>query len=210
MKKAGCILLMAVLGASQASASVPTGSSPRFDIGGGMEVGGFFGDTSRDWRPGMGGLVFAQVPWKHNLEARLLAGMVWNDGSNSAVQTADVADFGAQAGDRPYSFRRTNLEATLLWRVEPFAIHEYGVPYLGMGIGTYERRPEYRSAPDLTSPRRVTGDWDGGFHGLAGLRFFRTSGLFIGLEGGCRWIDTPGKWTSAYDVSFLLGVQLGI
>lgn len=204
MKKVGWLLLAVLLGSAHACAAGP--AEPRFDIGGGFDVGGFFGEMGDSWSPGAGGLLFAQVPWKHNLEGRLLAGMVWNDASDDGTS---VLAAGRPEGTLDH-YRRTNLEATALWRVESLSIQEFAVPYLGVGIGTYERRVEYRPVSMDGAVRPTSSGWDAGFHGLAGMRFYRTSGLFLGLEGGARWIDTPGEWTEAYDVSLLLGIQLGI
>jgi hypothetical protein len=142
---------------------------------------------------------------KHDLEVRLLGSMQWNDGSLVERIPADDPDLGAVPGDRPDSFRRTSLEASLLWRVERYALDNYGVPYIGAGLSTYERITRYAGTESLHQETA----WDQGVHALAGLRLYRTSGLFLAAEVKLHGIDTPGEWTIAYEGALLLGFLIG-
>jgi hypothetical protein len=175
------------------------------DVGGGLLTGGYLGELRHDWQVGLGGSLFLQHPMKHDLELRLLGSMQWNDGSLVARDSADDPDLGALPGDRPDSFRRTSLEASLLWRIEPWALDNYGVPYLGAGLSTYERVTQFHG---IDAIHEETG-WDQGFHALAGLRLYRTSGLFVGVEAKLHAIDTPSEWTYAYEGALLLGYLIG-
>jgi hypothetical protein len=185
----------------------------KVDVGGGILAGGYFGEPSHDWSIGMGGSLFIQSPVYCHLEGRLRASMLWNDGNRSVSDGNDEPDLGAEAGDQVKSFRRSSYELSLLWKAEDRPDAEFIVPYLGTGISTYERRVEFLSTgsaePANEAPYvRTESGWDWGFHGIAGLRFYRTSGLFVALEGTCHAIDTPKEWTGAYDISLLLGVEL--
>ncbi|MBM3287533.1 MAG: hypothetical protein FJY88_09335 [Candidatus Eisenbacteria bacterium] len=180
------------------------GERASFDVGGGLLMGGYLGDLQDNWSPGMGGSLFIQVPWCCDTEGRLRASMLWNDGATRGGVVGDGPDLGALEGDTPRSFRRTSYEATLLWRAECCPIGDAGVPYLGAGIAAYERDIVY----DNPSGRNEVGAWSWGGHGVAGLRLYRTSGLFVALEGTLHAFDTPKKWTVGYDAALLVGVRL--
>ena len=175
------------------------------DVGGGLLMGGYLGELRHDWHVGLGGNLFVQHPMKHDLEVRLLGSMQWNDGSLQERHPADDPDLGALPGERPDSFRRASYEASLLWRVEPLALDNYGVPYVGAGLSAYERVLRYQGT---SGPHEVSA-WDQGFHALAGLRLYRTSGLLLATEVKMHGIDTPSEWTFAYEGALLVGFLIG-
>jgi hypothetical protein len=188
-----------------AGASAQAGNEIPLDVGGGLLTGGYLGELRHDWQVGLGGSLFLQHPMKHDLELRLLGSMQWNDGSLVERIPADDPDLGALPGDRPDSFRRTSLEASLLWRVESLALDNYGVPYIGAGLSTYEWVIDYIGTESIHQEK----GWDQGFHALAGLRLYRTSGLFLSVEAKLHGIDTPREWTYAYEGALLLGLLIG-
>ena len=204
MRVTGSVLLMVVL-LLVLTPTLSGASSIPIDVGGGLLVGGYFGELRHDWQAGVGGTLFLQVPWKYDIEGRLSGSMQWNDGSLRAREAHNDPDLGARPAERPRSFRRASYTASVLWRAECCPVGDFGVPLLGAGIGTYERAVTY-DGPSGT--RRVSG-WDPGVHAIAGVRLYRTSGMFLELEGAVRGIDTPKRWTTAYDATLLLGVQVG-
>jgi hypothetical protein len=177
-------------------------------------AGGYFGELSRQWDLGMGGSLFIQTPLCCSFEGRLRASMLWSDGSARVPFGQGGPDLGALPGDRTRSFRRSTYELSLLWKAERGVEAHFAVPYLGAGISTYERRVEFQGSAGIAQPAndasliRTHSAWDWGFHGIGGMRFYRTSGLFVGLEGTFHAIDMPDEWTGAYDISLLLGVEL--
>ncbi len=175
------------------------------DVGGGLVTGGYFGELRHDWTVGMGGNLFIQYPTDYDLEIRLLGSMQWNDGSMTERHAEGDPDLGAEPGDLPDTFRRASFEATLLWRIERWSIGDVGVPYVGIGPSAYEMVLDYRGE---AGARKVT-RWEQGLHLVSGLRFYRTSGLFIGAEAKLHGIDTPREWTYGYEAAFLLGVMIG-
>jgi hypothetical protein len=183
-------------------------------VGGGVIAGGYFGELKHDWNLGMGGSLFMQTPLCCSFEGRLRASMLWNDGSGLPPHGADAPDLGALAGERAHSFRRATYELSLLHRMECRGGREFAVPYLGAGFSAYERRVEYQSGSGGWDQEaggislRTHSAWDLGFHGIGGIRFYRTTGYFVGLEGTFHAIDTPTEWTGAYDISLLLGLEL--
>jgi opacity protein-like surface antigen len=194
------VVLMPCVGTSaHAEANLP------LDVGGGLLTGGYLGELRHDWRVGLGGSLFLQHPMRYDLELRLLGSMLWNDGSLTERHPAGDPDLGALPGDRPESFRRASFEGSLLWRIEPWALDNYGVPYLGAGLSTYERVIRYQTETGL----HEVNAWDQGFHALAGLRLYRTSGLFLATEFKLHGIDTPAQWTFAYEGSLLVGFLIG-
>jgi len=193
------VLLPLTGGSALADTEIP------IDVGGGFLTGSYLGELRDDWSVGLGGSLFIQVPMKHDLEARFLTSMQWNDGSLVERYPANDPDLGALPGDRPDSFRRTSFELSLLWRVERWALNNYGVPYVGAGLSGYERVITYQG----TEGEHRVNDWDTGVHGLAGMRLYRTSGLFLSTEVKLHAIDTPDNWTYAYEGALLLGVLLG-
>lgn len=202
--------------AASLGAALPAAGATPVDVGGGILAGGYFGELRHDWEAGPGATLFVQFPWKCDLEGRLGASMVWNDGSmRERVGLADP-DLGAEPGEAPEAYRRTSLAASLLWRLEPMALGEVAVPYIGAGFAFHERRVDFARAIDsgLDShgpayATRRTIAWDSGPQAIAGVRFYRTSGLFVSLEGTVHAIDTPEEWSFAYDAAFLLGYQIG-
>lgn len=220
MRMRGAVVLSLVLLSIAATPALsrcgsgPASSGGTLSVGGGILAGGYFGELSHDWNLGMGGSLFLQAPLCCSFEGRLRASMLWNDGSGSIPYGHDAPDLGALPGERVRSFRRASYEMSLLHRVECRSGNGFAVPYLGAGIGGYERRVQYSrstigvvEAPGSTFIRTHTA-WDMGFHGIGGIRFYRTTGLFVGFEGTFHAIDTPKEWTGAYDISLLLGVEL--
>lgn len=193
------VLLLSAGGSACADTEIP------LDVGGGFLTGGYLGELRHDWDVGLGGSLFIQHPMKYDLETRLLTSMTWNDGSLVERFPVNDPDLGAKPGDRPDSFRRATVELSLLWRIERWALDNYGVPYIGTGLSAYERVITYQG---LDGERRVD-DWDRGLHALAGLRLYRTSGLFLSTEVKLHGIDTPEEWSYAYEGALLLGVLLG-
>lgn len=195
---------------------LPAAAASPIDVGGGIVAGGYLGELRHDWDAGPGGTIFVQFPWKCDLEGRVGATMVWSEGSMRERVSEDDPDLGAEPGELPDAYRRTSLAAALLWRVESLAIGEAGVPYIGAGFGFHERRIDFAppvvrgildDSRDTTSRRTIA--WDSGPLGIVGVRFYRTSGLFVSLEGTVHAIDTPENWSFAYDAAFLLGFQIG-
>jgi hypothetical protein len=197
------IALLFLLGIpAWASAAIPMA------LGGGFTVGGYLGDLSHQWKVGPGGTLFAQAPIGRSFEARLGGAMQWSDGDLRAQDpAADLPDFGAHAGDLARSYRRTSITASLIYRIDSSACRDYVAPYVGAGVGRYESRVTFDTTP-IAGRREATG-WDSGVHGLAGIRFYRTSGVFFSIEAMIHGIDTPREWTAAYDGTFLMGVEIG-
>ncbi len=219
MRMRGIVLLAFVLSLITAYPAVSDcgetheGRGGTLGIGGGVLAGGYFGEMKHDWNLGMGGSLFIQTPLCGPFEGRLRASMLWNDGSGRTPYGHDAPDLGALPRERCRSFRRTTCEMSLLWRAECCVGNEFAIPYLGGGVSTYERRVEFSGAETDrlsggASSIRTHSAWDWGFHGIGGVRFYRTTGLFVGLEGTIHAIDTPREWTGAYDISLLLGVEL--
>ncbi len=196
--------------------AIPAGGAIPVDLGGGIVAGGYFGDLRHDWDAGPGGTVFIQFPCKCDLEGRLTAAMVWNNGSMRERAREEGPDLGAEPGELADAYRRTTVAASLLWRVERLAIGDVGVPYIGGGFAFHERRVDFARPSELETPgggptydiRRDIA-WDAGFLGTGGVRFYRTSGVFLALEATVHAIDTPSEWAYAYDAAFLLGYQIG-
>ena len=197
------LVLLLTLGIpASVSAVIPMG------LGGGLSVGGYFGDLSRDWNAGPGGTLFAQVPIGCCFEGRLSGSMQWSDGTlRMQDPDAEHPDLGAHEGDLSRSYRRTTLAAALIYRFDSKACRGFMVPYAGAGVGRYERAVTYDTTPAV-GRHEVVG-WDGGVQALAGIRFYRTSGLFFSLEAVVHGIDTPREWTAAYEGFLLAGVELG-
>jgi hypothetical protein len=220
MRMRGAVLLAFVLlsiAARPALSGCAGGSADcgkTLGVGGGILAGGYFGEPSHDWDLGMGGSLFIQTPLCCSFEGRLRASMVWNDGSGIVRSENDGPDLGPLPGDRLRSFRRSTYDLSLLWKADRCSEDGFAIPYLGAGISTYERRVEFLSNAGNTPLANVApiiqthSAWDWGFHGIGGMRFYRTSGLFVGLEGTFHAIDTPDEWTGACDISLLLGVEL--
>lgn len=183
-------------------------------VGGGVVAGGYFGELKHDWNLGLGGSLFLQTPLCCSFEGRVRASMLWNDGSRRPPYGQDAPDLGALPGERVRSFRRATYEMSLLRRMDCRNGNGFAVPYLGAGLGAYERKVEFESGPASENPAeesivlRTHSAWDVGFHGIGGIRFYRTTGYFVGLEGTLHAIDTPKEWTGAYDISLLFGVEL--
>jgi hypothetical protein len=186
-----------------ASAALP------LSVGGGPLLGGYLGDVRDDWRIGIGASAFVETEIVSDLDARLIGSIQWNDGS-LRPRDADggMAALGGKPGESPRSCRRSSIAACAVYRLESRAYRDFLVPYAGMGVECVEREVVF-DAPDLAHEREVTGR-DGGLLAIAGLRFYRTSGLFISLEAKLHCLDTPQQWTTAYDASLLVGAQLGL
>ncbi|MBD3162676.1 MAG: hypothetical protein GF346_09900 [Candidatus Eisenbacteria bacterium] len=188
-------------------AARPAGAEAKIalDVGGGLIAGGYFEELRHDWRVGPGGTLFVQLPLQNSLEARLSGSMQWNDGTLREATGDGEPNLGQRPGDLTDTFRRTSVEAALLWRVEPRAIGQVGVPYVGAGVSTYELAAKY-STPE--GDREWT-EWEPGGHFLAGVRFYRTSGLFLSMEGKLHGIDAPDDWIYAYEGAVLIGWMIG-
>jgi hypothetical protein len=192
----------------------PAACGRTFGVGGGVVAGGYFGELKHDWDLGMGGSLFLQTPLCCSFEGRLRASMLWNDGSGLPPYGHDAPDLGALPGERVRSSRRATYELSLIRKAERRRGSGFAVPYLGAGLSAYERRVEFQGGSDggdqadEGSLLRTHAAWDLGFHGIGGIRFYRTTGIFVGLEGTFHAIDTPKEWTGAYDISLLLGVEL--
>ena len=185
-----------------------------FDIGGGLVSGGYLGELRHDWRAGVGGMLYVQTLLCCDVEGRLSASMQWNDGSmvKSRAPSNDP-DLGALPGDRPRTFRRATYAATVLWRLERLALGDVGLPYVGVGGGTYERVVRYAMPNDggvESAPVEIheARGWDLGIHAVGGLRLYRTSGMYVALEGAIHGIDTPNRWTTAYNGAILVGIEM--
>ena len=189
-----------------AAGPVAAESGIPLDVGGGLIAGGYLEDLRRDWRAGPGGTLFIQLPLPHDLEARLSGSMLWSVGSGRSRTAGGGPDLGGRPGDLPDAIRRTSVEGALLWRLEPLAIGQVGVPYVGAGLSAYELAATY-SAPG--GGERGSARWDPGAHLVAGLRFYRTSGLFVAVETKLHGIDTPGAWSYAYEGGVLIGWMIG-
>ena len=198
-----CVLLILLGVPACASAVIPMA------LGGGLTVGGYLGDLSHEWKVGPGGVLFAQVPIGYRFEARLSGSMQWSDGNLKPRDPgADMPDLGARAGDLARTYRRTAIAAAFIYRADSKALKNFMVPYLGAGVGRYERVVTFDTTP-IPGRREATG-WENGIQGLVGVRFYRTSGMFFSIEATIHGIDTPREWTAAYDGLFLIGVEIGI
>jgi hypothetical protein len=178
-------------------------------LGGGFSAGGYLGDLSHEWKVGPGGILFAQVPIGYRFEGRLSGSMQWSDGNLMPRDPdAEMPDLGARTGDLARTYRRTAIAAAFIYRADARALKDFMVPYVGAGVGRYERMVTFDTTP-MAGRRKATG-WDNGIQGLLGLRFYRTSGLFFSIEATFHGIDTPREWTAAYDGHFLMGVEMGL
>lgn len=196
------ILLLAIVPACAYAA-------PPMSIGGGPLLGGYLGDLRHDWPVGAGVSAFLEAEIESGIDLRLAGSIQWNDGSLRPWGIdRSSADLGGRVGESPRSFRRSTIAACAIHRLESRAYRDFLVPYAGMGVEYAERSMTF-DAPDFAHGRRVIGR-DGGLLAIAGLRFYRTSGLFVSLEGRLHGLDTPQEWTAAYDVSMLVGAQLGL
>jgi hypothetical protein len=209
MRKSLVVATVWLLSLTFAGVSRGQEAPPPIDVGGGLVLGGYFGEASHDWRLGPGGTLFVQLALPSNFEARLLGAMQWSDGTRVARASEEGADLGGGPGNLPRSLRRTSLVAALLYRLESHPLGDFGVPYFGAGVGTVETRALYDVTVEDIAVRRSVSSWNPGVHGLAGVRLYRTSGLFLGFEGQVHGIDTPREWTLAYDAAVLLGVMTG-
>ncbi|MDM7916437.1 MAG: outer membrane beta-barrel protein [Candidatus Eisenbacteria bacterium] len=208
-----CGIASCGLFSAAAAAAAVEGTVPPLEIGGAFIVGGYFDDSRHDWQAGPGAMLFLEAPLGYDFRGRLAGSMLWNDGSDEPPRSKQ-ASAAAPLGGLADSHRRTAIEADLVYKLESLAIGTFGLPYIGAGFGGYERRDSYAIGVPIEGDavERGTIDrsgWDLGFQALAGVKFYRTSGLFVGLEGIFRLIDTPDETTEAYDIGFVLGYQTG-
>ncbi len=118
-----------------------------------------------------------------------------------------MPDLGAHAGDLARSYRRTSITASLIYRIDSTAPPELRGSVRRRGRGPLRTAGHFDTTP-IAARRAATG-WDSGVLGLAGIRFYRTSGVFFSIEATIHGIDTPREWTVAYDGTFLMGVEIG-
>ncbi len=186
-------------------------SADDYDGGPGLELSGFY-------------RIHKFLDVRANVGARFLEG-----NQIAQMEGRRAPDLGARWGERPDKARVMPFTVDLIVRAEQWSKGRFWVPYAGVGIGFYdvevtylpsligEEPPEtegFARGDDPDSPvaedTRTARLYKFGWNGKAGVRLYRTSGMFVNLESAVHGIDTDRRWQPMWDVSVGVGFLLPV
>jgi hypothetical protein len=174
----------------------------------------FFDRAAKDWRLGMGFDLSASFCVAPRLDVRGDWGLRWADGTRQRITSnTPRPNWGGSPGDETLRLRTMPLTCDLIYRME-CCRSACCAPYFGAGLGFYDLQARFRkgeAAPDLDKASdaddagMIANIYRFGWNARLGADFLRTSGLFVRVESALHYVELPGHWTPAYDVSLGFG-----
>jgi hypothetical protein len=213
---AGFLAVAALLGAGAPAQGTPCGSGSVSWV-----ASDFFDRAAKDWRMGMGFDLSASLCLAPKLDLRGDWGLRWADGTHQMItSTTPRPDWGGAPGYVTERLRTMPLTCDLIYR-PGCCCRSACAPYIGAGLGFYDLQAKLRrgdtipenqkmgDADDVVAgEREIIGDiYRFGWNARVGARFHRTSGLFVQVESALHYVELPGHWTPAYDVSLGFGTN---
>lgn len=173
-------------------------------------IGSDFLDRSRDewgFGLGLGAAVSYRVSSHFDLRGDISAR--WYEGESREFSGADrTPRWGQKEGEVTDGLRAIPFTAELVYRFEDWSRGRYWLPYVGAGPGLYDLEARFVQSDggvDDETTERTHNLFRAGWHVRGGVRFERTSGLYMLIESAVHSIDVPGRWTNLYDVGIGVG-----
>lgn len=161
-----------------------------------------FDRAADDYDVGLGFNLSGDYRLHSQFGVRADLGFRWIEGEDTVIGTAAEPDLGGRPGERTEGLRLIPITAGIVYRIEQWSQGAFWVPYVSAGLGFYDIRATYTGEDGL---ERNSDLFETGWHGRVGVNFHRTSGLFVNVESAVHLVDTPGRWTPLYDISFGVG-----